>query len=82
MVWFFSRGNDSVRVETRFDNTSREFVLDITWPGHPPETERFTGLEEFQARVLALEAHLEAQAFAQVGTPKILPHGWRGPFTS
>jgi hypothetical protein len=82
MVWFFSRGNDSVRVETRFDNTSREFVLDVTWPGRPPETERFNDLGVFQSRVLAVEAQLEAESFAQVGTPKVLPHGWRGPFTS
>ena len=35
MVWFFARGNDSVRVETRFDNSSREFVLEVAWADRP-----------------------------------------------
>ena len=82
MVWFFARGNDSVRVETRFDNSSREFVLEVSWADRPLETERYTDLAAFQARVMTVEAQLEAVAFAQVGNPEILPHGWRGPFTN
>jgi hypothetical protein len=82
MVWFFSRGNDSVKVETRFDNSSREFVLEVAWGDRPVEAERFAELSTFQARVLAVEAELEAGAWAQVGNPEILPHGWRGPFTN
>ena len=82
MVWFFARGSDSVRVETRFDNLSREFVLEVAWADRGLETERFTDLATFQARVLVVEAQLEAGAFAQVGNPEILPHGWRGPFTN
>ena len=82
MVWFFARGNDSVRVETRFDNSSREFVLEVAWADRGLETERFTDLAAFQARVLTVEAQLEAGDFAQVGDPEILPHGWRGPFTN
>jgi len=57
-------------------------VLDVTWPQQPAITERFLDLGTFEARVLAVEAQLEAQSFAQVGTPNILPHGWRGPFTN
>ena len=82
MVWFFARGNDSVRVETRFDNASREFVLEVAWGNRPVETERFKDLAAFQARVTEVEQRLEAESWAQVGNPEILPHGWRGPFTS
>ena len=82
MVWFFARGNDSVKVETRFDNSSREFVLEVAWADRPVQAERFTDLAEFQKRVLAVEARLEAESWAQVGSPEILPHGWRGPFTN
>ena len=82
MVWFFARGNDSVRVETRFDNSTQEFVLDVAWANRPVETERFTDLKAFQDRVTAVEKRLEAESWAQVGNPEILPHGWRGPFTS
>jgi hypothetical protein len=82
MVWFFAKGNDSVRIETRFDNTAREFVLEVVWPDRPLATERFSNLDKFQSRVLALEAQLEAEAWAQVGNAAIQPHGWRGPFTN
>jgi len=82
MVWFFARGNDSVRVETRFDNTSREYVLEVAWADRPVETERFSDVTAFQARVVDIESKLEAESWAQVGNPEILPHGWRGPFTS
>jgi hypothetical protein len=82
MVWFFARGNDSVRVETRFDNTSREFVLEVAWANRPLETERFKDLSAFQARVTAVEKQLETESWNQVGNPEILPHGWRGPFTN
>ena len=82
MVWFFARGNDSVRVETRFDNTSREYVLEVAWADRPVETERFSDVTAFQARVVDIESKLAAESWAQVGNPEILPHGWRGPFTS
>jgi hypothetical protein len=82
MVWFFARGNDSVRVETRFDNSSAEYVLEIAWANRPVETERFKDQTAFQQRVTAIEARLEAESWAQIGNPEILPHGWRGPFTS
>jgi hypothetical protein len=82
MVWFFARGNDSVRVETRFDNTSREYVLEVAWADRPVETERFSDVTAFQARVVDIESKLEAESWAQVGNPEILPDGWRGPFTS
>jgi hypothetical protein len=42
-------------------------------------TERFTDERAFQARTIALEQQLEAEHWKQVGSPEILPHGWRGP---
>jgi hypothetical protein len=41
MIWFFARGNEAVRVETRFDNASREYVLEIDWANRPLEVERY-----------------------------------------
>jgi hypothetical protein len=79
---FREGADDSVRIETRFDNATREFVLEVTWPGRPFATERFSNVDRFQSRVLALEAQLEAEAWAQAGSAAIQPHGWRGPFTN
>lgn len=82
MVWFFARGNEAVRVETRFDNATREYVLEVGWANRPVEVERFRDHGDFEQRVSAVEAKLRADAWAQVGGPEILPDGWRGPFTN
>lgn len=82
MIWFFARGNEAVRVETRFDNASREYVLQIDWASRPLEIERFRDHAAFEARVATVEARLRKEAWAQVGGPEILPDGWRGPFTN
>jgi hypothetical protein len=82
MVWFFARGNEALRVETRFDNSSREYVLEVDWANRPLGTERFRDHAAFEARVAIVEARLRADAYAQVGGPQILADGWRGPFTN
>jgi len=79
MVWLYERKGGSLRVETRFDAATDEYVLEVTWPGRAAESERFTSLDAFRSRVLALESELEAARWTQVGSPEILPHGWRGP---
>lgn len=79
MVWLYEREGGSLRVETRFDSATNEFVLEVTWPGKSPESERFRNIDGFKTRVLALEQQLDASRWTQVGSPEILPHGWRGP---
>jgi len=81
MVFFFSRGGAKVRLETRFDNATREYVLDIVWPDRASEVERFHNTDEFQARLTVLEEQLAADHWTQVGSPELLPSGWRGPMS-
>ena len=81
MVWFYKRSNEALRIETRFDSVTDEYVLEVAWPGRPVVTERFGGNVAFEARVLALEQELEEGHWQQSGSPEILPHGWRGPVT-
>jgi hypothetical protein len=45
-------------------------------------TERFTDEQAFRARTIALEQQLDAEHWKQVGSPEILPPGWRGPMHS
>jgi hypothetical protein len=81
MVWFYKRSGGALRIETRFDSVTNEYVLDVAWPDRPAVTERFGGPGAFETRVLALERELAEEQWQQVGSPEILPHGWRGPFT-
>ena len=78
MVWFYKRSGQALRIETRFDSATNEYVLEVAWPGRPVVTERLGDTEAFEARVLALERQLDEEHWEQVGSPEILPHGWRG----
>jgi len=81
MVWFYKRSDGELRIETRFDSASNQYVLEVAWPGRPTMSERFSDTAAFETRVLALERQLDAERWEQVGSPEILPHGWRGPIT-
>ncbi len=82
MIWTFERGDEIVRLETRVDNDTREYVVVITWADRPPQTERYADVALYNVRILALEAQLAADHWSLVGNPQILPHGWRGPMTN
>jgi hypothetical protein len=79
MVWFFGRGSEKVQVQTRFDNVSREYVLEVAWSDGRIETERFHELAAFEARTKAVEQQLKSDSWVQIGGPDIVPEGWRGP---
>lgn len=79
MIWLFERGKDVVRVETRFNNASSEYVITTTWADGRTETQSFSDHSQFTARVQALESQLSADHWTLVGSPTILPEGWRGP---
>lgn len=80
-MWFFARGDDAVRVETRFDNVTREYILEITKPDRTVDTQRFSDRAVFQTRLEKIEAQLEADSWVQVSA-ELLPPAWRGPFTN
>ena len=79
MIWLFERGDEIVRLETRVDNATGEYVAVIAWAESPPVTERFRGYEAFHGRMLELEGQLAADHWTQIGPPTIKLDGWRGP---
>ena len=81
MVWFFARGEETVRIETRVDSLSGEYVLDVARPGGEVQTERFSDRDAFQERLQVVETELQRDAWVQVSAA-VLPPAWRGPFTS
>jgi len=75
MLWFFDRADQTLRLETRYDNDTREFVAVIRWPDGREQIERFTEIRDFRRWLVALDHILE---FAQwkPTSPVILPYGW------
>jgi hypothetical protein len=78
MVWFFERAQEVTRLETTFDNDTKEYILVVESNG-TPRTERFPTQQAFQARLTNLEEQLRAQKWVQRGDVEILEDGWRGP---
>jgi hypothetical protein len=76
MVWLFHRDNDVARIETRFDNESKLYVLRVSRSGNET-TERFTDNASFEARVQALERELAESRWVQQGAPRLTQDGWR-----
>jgi hypothetical protein len=78
MIWIFERQQEVLRVETRFDIETAEFVLRLTAPSGAVQVERFRNVATFQQRLEVLEAELEAERWVQQG-PVFLHDGWKGP---
>lgn len=80
-MWFYERPGASLRIETRVDSATGDYLLQVERPGQPTTTERFKNLHAFEKRLLAIEEQLAAERWTQVSGPEILPHGWRGDVT-
>lgn len=76
MVWFWTRDNQDLKFETRYDNDTSEFVVALVWPDGRQDIERFTQIEAFRQRLVALEHRLEEDRWKNVGPPIFVPDGF------
>jgi len=76
MLWFYSQDMMTVRIETRYDNRTAEYVLVVHWSDDHRNEERFATEVLFRNRVLAFEAQISAEGWKRNGPPIILPEGW------
>jgi len=76
MIWFYTRDEDSLRLETRYDNDTLEYVGIITRLDGTRDVRRFATVDTFREWLVALEEDLRAQHWASSAEPQILPDGW------
>ena len=76
MLWFYTRDNESLTVETRYDNDTLEYVAVITDHGTPGETKRFATAAAYREWLVSLEQDLAEERWMPDGAPHILPDGW------
>jgi hypothetical protein len=77
MVWLFERSDESLQLETRYDNDTSEFVAIVRYPDGHEHTERFHESDQLRAWLVACEQDLETQRWKpQAGGPVFLPDGW------
>jgi hypothetical protein len=77
MIWIFERAEESLRLETRYDNDTTEYVLILHYPDGSDQTERFSDSAAFQTRLDSLDRTLARQNWQYVGAPVLLPDGWK-----
>jgi hypothetical protein len=77
MIWFFSREDEQLRVETRYDNEAQDYVLVVHWPGGRTQTERFSTESQFRHRVHQLQQYIDGDGWSSSRPPEITRDGWR-----
>jgi hypothetical protein len=77
MVWFFERHEESLKLETRYDNDTAEFVAIVHYPDGREQTERFTKADKFRSWLVTFERNIEGQHWTRHGDgPVFLSDGW------
>jgi hypothetical protein len=77
MIWLYERGREVVRLETRFDSGTNEYVLVVVWSDNRVKVERFNDPTAFNTRLRILEQQLATDHWVQAGAPTILADGWK-----
>jgi hypothetical protein len=76
VLWFYSLERLTIRIETRYDNRTAEYVLVVHWSADQRQEERFATELVFRKRLLELEMQVNAEGWRRDGPPIILPDGW------
>jgi hypothetical protein len=76
MLWIYKRGSESLRVETRFDNDTEEYVLICHREDGTQQAEQFQDPASFQARLEVLQIQLDAERWQSDGLT-LLRDGWK-----
>jgi hypothetical protein len=78
MLWCFERSHEELRVETRYDNETAEYVAVVRYPDGREETQRFATSDEFKTWLEKFQSQLQdGNWHLQGGGPIFLPSGWR-----
>jgi len=76
MIWFYTRDQQSLTLETRYDNDTFEYVALVVNAHGQPETRRFKTVNEFRAWLLSFENELTSERWKTEGPPHFLADGW------
>ena len=76
MLWIYERSNQTLHIETKFDNETNEYVLIIHPLDGTQQVERFRDVASFQVRVDNLERQLHADHWQSHGMIT-MRDGWK-----
>ena len=76
MIWFFERDDESLRLETQYDEKAAEYVIVIRYADGQMRVERFKDLETFRVWIETFDRELTFEHWTSRSGPIILPYGW------
>ena len=76
VLWFYSQDSLTIRIETRYDNGTAEYVLVVHWSADHRQEERFATPILFRRRLAELDTQINADGWRKDGSPVLLPDGW------
>jgi hypothetical protein len=76
MLWVFERDKQTLWVETRFDDATKEYMLIVRRLDGTEQVERFKDSISFQVRIDSLREQLEAERWTS-DTAISLRDGWK-----
>lgn len=76
MIFFFERDDESLRLETQYDEKSGEYVVEINYADGQKRVERFKDMEAFRVWIETFDRELSFEHWVSRSGPIILPYGW------
>ena len=76
VLWFYSQDLLAIKIETRYDNVTEEYVLILHRSSDDRHEERFATLSTFRERILEVQKQIKNEGWTQQGPPTILLDGW------
>ena len=77
MLWFYERNDESLKLETLYDNDAAEYLVTVQYPDGREYVERFADGDTFRAWLVTFERMLDTQHWtSRGGGPVVLPYGW------
>jgi hypothetical protein len=77
MIWFYARGSDTLKIETRFNSDTSAYELIWDYPDGTRTVETFSSEALFRQRAQAVESTLTHEQWSLSGSPAIMPDGWK-----
>ena len=76
VIWFYSQESVTIRIETKYDNRTSEYVVVVHWSHDHRQEERFATPVLFRKRLFELQTQVNAEGWRKGGPPIILLEGW------
>jgi hypothetical protein len=76
MIWFYERADQSLRLDTTYDNDTCEYVVVVHHPDGRQQTERFLDADACRLWLVTFENGLDGEHWVRHGPPTFLPEGW------